>query len=122
MISARFADSTLAYQGYGAGVDLATLRQLEAIATGGLHPDLSILLDLPAEAGLARKRRGRGALTRFESRADLAFHRRVREGFLHLARSEPDRWGVVDAARPRAAVAADVAAAVRGRWPELDRG
>jgi len=113
VVCARFADSTLAYQGHGAGLDLALLRGLATIATAGLRPDLTILLDLPVEAGLARKRRGRAALTRFESRADVAFHRRVRDGFLRLARAEPGRWRVVDAARPRTAVAADVKAAVR---------
>lgn len=113
VICARFADSTLAYQGYGAGLDLDLLSRLGAIATGGLRPDLTILLDLPAEAGLARKRRGRGALTRFESRADVAFHRRVRDGFLGLARGEPARWRVIDSNRPRSAVAREVTAAVR---------
>jgi dTMP kinase len=113
VLCVRFADSTLAYQGYGAGLDLETLRALEKIATGGNRPDLTILLDLPAETGLNRKRRGRGALTRFESRADLAFHRRVREGFLRLARAEPERWRVIDAARPRSIVAEAILGAVR---------
>jgi len=113
VVCARFADSTLAYQGYGAGLDLALLRTLEAIATGALRPDLTILLDLPVEAGLARKRRGRAALTRFESRVDVAFHRRVRDGFLRLARAEPERWRVIDAARPRSTVATEVTVAAR---------
>src|SRR5688500_2449396 len=76
VICARFADSTLAYQGYGAGVDLARLRELAAIATDGLQPDLTIVLDLTVEAGLARK--APGDVTRFEAEFDLAFHRRVR--------------------------------------------
>jgi dTMP kinase len=114
VLCARFADSTLAYQGYGAGVDLDGLKALAAIATAGIRPDLTILLDVPAETGLNRKRRGRGALTRFESRADLAFHRRVRDGFLRLARAEPERWRVVDATRPRSVVAAAILDAVRG--------
>jgi dTMP kinase len=108
VVCARYADSTLAYQGYGAGVDLGLLRWLEAAATSGLRPDLTILLDLPAEAGLRRKRRGRTPLTRFESRSDLAFHRRVRDGFLALAAAEPRRWQVVDATRPRGAVTTEV--------------
>jgi dTMP kinase len=112
VVCARFADSTLAYQGYGAGLDLELLRRLESIATDGLKPDLTILLDLPAEAGLERKHRGRAPLSRFESQLDVAFHRRVREGFLELARAEPERWRVVDASRPRARVARDVRAAV----------
>lgn len=115
VVCARFADSTLAYQGYGAGVDLETLRTIEKVATGGLQPDLTILLDLAPETGLGRKQRGRGTLTRFESHHDVAFHRRVRDGFLELARAEPDRWHVVDADRPRSAVARNVWEAVRSR-------
>ena len=122
VLCARFADSTLAYQGYGAGLDLVTLKALEAIATGGTSPDLTILLDLPAETGLNRKRRGRGALTRFESRADLAFHRRVRDGFLRLAREEPGRWRVIDATRPRSEVAKAVLDAVREVAGARERG
>ena len=105
VVCARYADSTLAYQGYGAGVPLDRLRALEAIATDGLVPDLTILLDLSAEAGLARK--GADELPRFEG-FDLAFHRRVRDGFLALAASEPERFAIVDASRP----AEDVATAV----------
>jgi len=120
VVCARFADSTLAYQGYGAGLDLGMLRQLEAIATGGLEPDLTILLDLPAEAGLRRKRRGRGTLTRFESDGgvgfDAEFHRRVRGGFLELAAGQPRRWRVIDSTRSRTTVASDVLAAVRSLW------
>jgi dTMP kinase len=104
VLCARFADSTLAYQGYGAGLDLDTLKTLETIAIAATRPDLTILLDVPAETGLNRKRRGRGALTRFESRADLAFHRRVRDGFLRLAHAEPERWRVIDATQPRSIV------------------
>ena len=113
VICARYADSTLAYQGYGAAVDLGTLRTLERVATGGVKPDLTILLDLPVEVGLERKRRGRAPLSRFESQVDVAFHRRARQGFLELAQAEPDRWLVIDASRPRAAVARAVLAAVR---------
>lgn len=95
VICTRFADSTLAYQGYGAGVPLAILRELETIATGGLRPDLTVLLDLPAEIGLGRK--APDDQTRFELGFDLAFHRRVRDGFLALAAAEPERFAVVDA-------------------------
>ena len=102
VVCARFADSTLAYQGYGAGVPLATLRALEGIATGGLRPDLTILLDLPPEVGLRRK--APGDQTRFELGFDLAFHRRVREGFLALAADEPGRFAVVDAGASQAQV------------------
>ena len=115
VICGRFADSTLAYQGYGAGVPLEELRRLTAIATDGLTPDLTILLDLPVEVGLARK--APGDVTRFEAEFDLAFHRRVRDGFLALAASERERFVVVDATRDVEAVAADVARAVEQRLP-----
>ena len=113
ILSARFADSTLAYQGYGAGVPLPRLRALETAATDGLRPDLTILLDLPVEAGLARK--APGDVTRFEAEFDLAFHRRVRDGFLALAAAEPARFAVIDACRPADEVAVDVAAAADHR-------
>ena len=98
VLCARFADSTLAYQGFGAGVPLERLRELESAATAGLRPDLTILLDLPVEAGLARK--APGDVTRFEAEFDLDFHRRVRDGFLALAAADPARFAVVDATLP----------------------
>lgn len=110
VVCARFADSTLAYQGYGAGVDLDDLRALASAATGGLSPDLTILLDLPVEAGLARK--APGDVTRFEAEFDLDFHRRVRDGFLALAVASPKRFAVVDASRPAHEVAAAAVIAV----------
>jgi dTMP kinase len=110
VVCARFADSTLAYQGYGAGVPLEDLRTLAAAATGGLTPDLTILLDLPVEAGLARK--APGDVTRFEAEFDLDFHRRVREGFLALAVASPSRFAVIDASRSADEVAASAAIAV----------
>ena len=85
------------------GVPLDALRALEAAATDGLKPDLTILLDLPVEDGLARK--APGDVTRFEAEFDLAFHRRVRDGFLALAAAEPGRFAVVDAGSPPADVA-----------------
>lgn len=110
VVCARFADSTLAYQGYGAGVDLDDLRALERLATDGLRPDRTIILDLPVEAGLARKTPA--DVTRFEAEFDLDFHRRVRDGFLAIAAAEPERVVVVDATGPVDAVAALVAGAV----------
>lgn len=95
VLCARYTDSTLAYQGYGAGVPLERLRSLAAAATDGLTPDLTILLDVPVEEGLARK--APGDVTRFEAEYDLAFHRRVRDGFLALAAAEPERFVVIDA-------------------------
>ncbi|HYH93791.1 MAG TPA: dTMP kinase [Candidatus Saccharimonadales bacterium] len=110
VVCARYADSTLAYQGDGAGVPRSTLRTLADIATDGLTPDLTILLDVPVEIGLARK--APGDVTRFEAEFDLDFHRRVRAGFLALAEAEPDRFIVVDATATEEAVAAAIAAAV----------
>lgn len=91
----RFADSTLAYQGYGHQNDLAPLRQIIHYATGGLTPDLTILLDLDPEIGLKRRNQA-GNLNRLDA-LDLDFHRRVREGYLTLAGSEKHRWVVLDA-------------------------
>ena len=113
VVCARFADSTLAYQGYGAGLDMALLRRLNDLATEGLRPDLTLLLDVPVEAGLARK--APGDVTRFEAEYDLAFHRRVREGFLALAAAEPERIVVIDATGDIQAVAARIAALVERR-------
>lgn len=110
VVSARYADSTLAYQGYGSGVPLDELRTLIAIATGGRTPDRTILLDLPVEAGLRRKSPD-DTETRFETAFDLAFHLRARAGFLELAAAEPGRWAVVDADREADAVFPDVLAA-----------
>lgn len=93
----RFADSSLAYQGAGRGLPLAFLREVTAQVTGGLTPDLTVLLDLDPAAGLARAA-ARGQPDRLE-RADLAFHQRVRGGFLELARAEPQRFMVLDAAQ-----------------------
>ena len=118
VISARFADSTLAYQGYGEGVDLDVLRRIIAIATRGLRPDRTILLDLPAEVGLRRKTPE--TITRFESYFDLAYHLRVRAGFLEMAAAEPDRWVVVDADRGADDVLGDVIAAAASVLPAHD--
>ena len=95
VICARFADSTRAYQGYGGGLPLAELDRLEAVATGGLRPDRTILLDLPVEIGLARK--APDDRTRFETSYDLAFHQRVRNGFMAMAAAEASRFVVIDA-------------------------
>jgi len=96
VISDRYADSTLAYQGYGHGVDLEVLRQLLNFATGGLTPDLTILFDVDIETGLRRRQAGGGEWNRLDD-YELAFHRRVRAGYLELAAAEPQRWVRVDA-------------------------
>jgi dTMP kinase len=113
VVCARFADSTLAYQGYGAGVPLDRLRRLAEIATDGIEPDLTIVLDLPVEVGLSRK--APADVTRFEAEFELDFHRRVREGFLAIAAADPDRVVVIDAMRAPSKVAADIASAVDRR-------
>jgi dTMP kinase len=95
VLCARFADSTRAYQGYGGGVPLDDLARLEAVATDGLTPDRTILLDLPVEIGLRRK--APDDRTRFETAFDLSFHQRVRNGFLAMAVAEPTRFVVIDA-------------------------
>jgi dTMP kinase len=106
VVCARFADSTLAYQGYGAGLPLDELRSIADVATAGLTPDRTILLDVSPEVGLGRK--ADDARNRFEAGFDLEFHRRVRRGFLELAASEPERWRVIDAERDPDAVFAEV--------------
>jgi dTMP kinase len=106
VVCARFADSTLAYQGYGAGLPLADLRAVAEVATGRLAPDLTILLDVAPEVGLRRK--AEESRNRFEAAFDVEFHRRVRAGFLELAGAEPARWRVVDAERDVETVFADV--------------
>jgi dTMP kinase len=110
VICARYADSTRAYQGYGAGLDLDVLATLEEIATGGLLPDLTLLLDIPVEVGIARKHPE--DLTRFETGFDMAFHRRVRNGFLEMAVHEPGRFRVFDAAASKDEVAERILRAV----------
>lgn len=94
----RYADSTLAYQGYGHQVDLERLRLIVDFATGGLKPDLTLLLDIDAEEGLRRRTKS-GEWNRLDAYA-LAFHQRVRQGYFELARQEPERWVTVDAGRP----------------------
>ncbi len=116
VICARYADSTAAYQGYGSGLPLPALRALERFATDGLRPDLTILLDIPAEAGLARK--GVDEQQRFEAGMDADYHRRVRDGFLQMAGAEPERFVTIDATAGLAVVERQIRAAV-GRLPGL---
>jgi dTMP kinase len=107
----RYADSTSAYQGYGRGVSRSWLDTLTHGATGGLVPDLTLLFDLPAEVGLARRRTAGGEWNRLDGE-DLAFHQAVREGFLQLAAAEPARWVVLEADRPENAVTAQAWTAI----------
>ncbi len=93
VICDRYTPSTLAYQGYGRGLNLGHLEIVNHVATGGLSPDLIILLDMPVDAGLSRKK-SRGQ-DRFENES-LAFHTRVRRGYLDMATSDPELWVIVD--------------------------
>ena len=102
VLSDRFGDSTLAYQGYGHGIDLATLRAMLDFATDMLKPDLTLLLDVDVEIGLQRKRK-EDEWNRLDA-YELAFHQRVREGYHELCRQEPERWRVIDAMQPKEAV------------------
>jgi dTMP kinase len=95
VLSDRYADSTLAYQGYGHQIDIESLRILVTFASGGLKPDLTILLDVDVETGLRRKEL-KGEWNRLDA-YDLQFHQRVHQGYLQLVRAEPERWEVIDA-------------------------
>jgi dTMP kinase len=112
VLSDRYTDATLAYQGFGQGVNLDTLRDLNLLATGGLLPDLTLVLDLEPAIGMARIR-GR-ALDAFE-RMDLAFHRRVREGYLEIARMDKPRVVVLGADQDEGALFDAMVAAVDER-------
>jgi len=101
----RFSASTLAYQGYGRGLSLETIAELNQVATGGLQPDLNVLLNIPVASGFARKRDG-GKDT-FESQA-TDFHEQVREGYLQIAGGDPDRWLVLDGVKPKGAISGQV--------------
>jgi len=102
----RYGDSTLAYQGYGHGLDLEKLRQMLDLATDHLKPDLTILLDLDVKLGLMRKK-AEDEWNRLDA-YEVLFHERVREGYLNLAREEPNRWRIVDASQGIDAVQEDL--------------
>jgi dTMP kinase len=108
VLTDRFSASTIAYQGYGRGLDVATVTELDALVRGDVTADLTILLDCPVEIGLERARGD----DRFH-RADLAFHERVRRGFHEQVSRAPGRFHIIDVTRERDIVAADVLAAVQ---------
>ena len=110
----RFADSTMAYQGYGHGVDRGLISQLHHLVVGDFAPDLTLVLDLPVEEGLARAAARAGGEDRYE-RMERVFHDRIRQGFLKIAGRHPERCVLIDAARPVEAVAADVKRVVSER-------
>jgi len=101
VICDRFSDSTTVYQGYGRGLDMDTIKKTNDLATQGIKPDLTILLDIPTQKGLSRK--PSTANDRFETE-NIAFHDKVRAGYLKLAAGEPGRWLVIDANLPRAKI------------------
>jgi dTMP kinase len=109
----RFADSTIAYQGYGRGLPLAELQALHSFALGDFAPDLTLILDLPVAEGLARAAR-RSNADRFE-RLDQAFHERLRQGFQQIAAADPQRCVVIDASGAVESVHRAVLAAVAER-------
>ena len=116
----RFSDSTRAYQGAAGGLDPALIASLERVTLEGLRPDLTLILDLPPESGLARaRRRGEGSETdRFEAEA-LGFHERLRAGFRAIAEAEPERCLVIDASPDPDVVEAAIRAGLAARRPDL---
>jgi dTMP kinase len=110
----RFADSTLAYQGYGRGLALADLGELQRLTLAGLNPDLTLILDLPVETGFARIAARPGGADRFE-RLDREFHERLRQGFLEIAAREPRRCIMIDASGDPATVHRAILAAINAR-------
>ena len=110
----RFTDSTLAYQGYGRGFDIDALRRINAFATNGLVPDLTLLIDIPAAVGLARAS-ARATKDTIE-REPLAFHERLRDGYLAVAASEPCRIAVIDGTNPAETVSAEIWKTVSQRF------
>ncbi|MEZ0396553.1 MAG: dTMP kinase [Anaerolineales bacterium] len=113
VLSDRYADSTLAYQGYGHQQDLEQVRALIRYATAGLTPDLTVLLDVDVETGLQRKKKA-AEWNRLDAYT-VDFHRRVRAGYLEMAAAEPARWVVVDARQPWEAVQAELRAVLHKR-------
>jgi dTMP kinase len=114
VICDRFADSTMAYQGYGGGIDHARLAELHRLIASDFLPDLTLIFDLPVELGLQRAAQRRGGETRFEAKG-RDYHERVRQGFLAIAAAEPQRCVVIDATGDMETVAAATLAAVHER-------
>ncbi len=115
----RFADSTLAYQGYGRGLNLEHLRQVTEIATGGLSPDVTFFLDIEVEQGLARRTGGGLEMNRLDLET-VQFHQRVRQGYHQLIAEDPNRWIIIDANRPITAVQKDLQTKLLARLATVD--
>ena len=116
VVSDRFVDSMVVYQGYGQGADVAVLERLSALSLGSFEPDLTVVLDIPVAEGLSRRAGARAGSNRYE-RMGSDFHERVREGFLARARAEPERFAVVDATADPETVASAIMDAVAERLP-----
>ena len=115
----RFSDSTLAYQGYGHQTDLGQLSQIVEFATGGLQPDLTLLLDVDISTGLSRRSSDdEDTWNRLDAK-EKAFHERVRQGYKNLVAEQPERWAVIDASQPLEAVQADIQKVVLERLAQL---
>ncbi len=114
VLSDRYSDSTIAYQGYGRQLDMEAIVNITQFATGGLKPDLTILLDIDVEAGLERRKRGGDEMNRMDLQ-EVAFYERVRQGYLTLAKQDPKRWVVVDASRSPDQVQVDIRRIVEKR-------
>lgn len=120
VISDRFIDSTMAYQGMAGGVGQETIRMLQDIVLGHLLPDLTIILDLPVDQGLTRADR-RGADDNRYERMDIQFHERLRQGFLHIAEQERDRCVVIDGTRSVEIIAKDIWSVVEKKFGPFDK-
>ena len=118
VLSDRYADSTLAYQGYGHQQDLEQVRALVRYATGGLVPDLTILLDVDVEVGLNRKKQNNAEWNRMDDHV-VEFYRRVRAGYLEMVQQEPVRWRVVDAGREWQSVQEELRRVISSRLPDV---
>lgn len=119
IVSDRFYDSSLAYQGHGHGLDESSLRVITRFVTDGLTPDLTFLLDIPARVGLSRRRDG-GNWNRLDD-YDLEFHERARLGYLTLAAAEPNRWKVLDADKPIESLQEEIQQVVGSRLTSIKR-
>jgi dTMP kinase len=120
VVSDRFVDSTMAYQGYGHGLGAEAIQLLTRLVLGDFAPGLTLLFDVPVALGLGRAGKRNGAVARADARYESmgeAFHTRVRDGFLAIARAEPDRVTVIDSSKPVQDVADAVAAAMRAHYP-----
>jgi dTMP kinase len=114
VLSDRYADSTLAYQGFGRQLDLETLVRITNFATGGLTPDMTLFLDVDVKAGLARRTVGQAEINRMDLQ-EIEFYERVRAGYLILSTQEPDRWIIIDANRPVDEIQADIRSHMKER-------